>query len=101
MASPTPKPYIRRLTNEEKKQGFLLVEKRRLGLFPPEGDLFKVKIDGESFETTLEAIPCLCMGPDKPHEHYHIPLPKLRNMPKGSSVTVTQVGRGEYELALG
>jgi len=94
------KPYMRRLTSEERREGFLLVEKRRLGLFPSKGDRFKVKVGREFFETALEAIPCQCRGPDKPHAHYHIPLPKLKNMSKGSSVTLTQVGMLEYELSL-
>ena len=102
MVSPAAeaKPYRRRLSSEERREGFILVEKRWLSLFPPRGDRFKVRIGQESLDTALKAIPCTCRGPDKPHEHYHIPLTKLDKIPKGSSVTLTRLGTREYRLAL-
>ena len=95
-----PKPYRRRLTIAERKRGYLVLNPRRRLFFPAEGVPFKIKIDDESFETTVEVIRSLDAGPRDPREHYHIHLPRIREMPKGTIVTVARVGRSEYELAL-
>lgn len=51
-------------------------------MFPPLGKTFEIQIEDEKFDVITEAVPCTCMGPDKPHEHYRIDSTKFKeNIP--------------------
>ncbi len=70
--------YRRRISSEEAREGYLLILKRDLGLFPRPGDPFTLATGGASCRARIEAEPCTCRGPELPHEHYRIRWPGLR-----------------------
>ena len=76
-----------------------MVLKNRLDCFPPVGRTFRISDGGAARPATVEAIPCTCRGPDKPHEHYRIRWPGLV---KGTTVTLAPApgGPGVYSLAV-
>ncbi|MGE3075320.1 MAG: hypothetical protein AB7N24_16305 [Dehalococcoidia bacterium] len=64
--------YERKVSSEEAREGYLLVEKTALGFFPPVGQQFDLSAPGGRRRTQVEARHCECRGPEKPHEHYFI-----------------------------
>jgi hypothetical protein len=66
--------YARRVSAEEARSGFLLVEKAKLPFFPPEGEPFL--LDGG--EARVESYACVCRGPARPHRHWFLRLGGLR-----------------------
>jgi hypothetical protein len=79
--------YVRRVSAQEAREGFLLVEKRSLSLFPPVGEAFD--LDGR--EVRVETLPCTCRGPDKPHEHWIVRVPGLE---KGDRIVIERTAEG-------
>jgi hypothetical protein len=73
-----PTSYERKVSSEEAREGYLLVEKSRLGLFPPVGTPFVLATPTGDRLATLEARDCTCRGPEKPHRHYFVRQPGLQ-----------------------
>lgn len=84
--------YRRRVSVEEAREGYLLVEKRALAFFPPVGERFE--LDGR--DVAVRAVPCECRGPDRPHEHYRIEGLRLE---RGREVAVTQTSQSAYSIS--
>ncbi len=80
--------YTRKVSPEEAREGYLLVEKARLSFFPPEGEEFA--LDGRP--ARVESYPCTCRGPEKPHRHRLLRLEGLR---AGETVELRRAG-GAY-----
>lgn len=72
-----PDTYTPKISSEEAREGYILVLKDRLGFFPPPGQPFVLEDSGASLSATVDAVPCTCRGPEKPHEHWRIPLSGL------------------------
>jgi hypothetical protein len=70
--------YRRRVSTEEAREGYVLILKSRLGSFPAIGEPFTLALGGASCRTSVEAMPCTCRGPERPHEHYLVRWPGLR-----------------------
>jgi nucleoside 2-deoxyribosyltransferase len=89
--------YARRVSAEEAREGYVLVLKDRLSFFPPLGRPFAVSHGGTVRRAKVEARPCTCRGPERPHEHYFIRWPGLE---KGCRVAIRLAcGPGaEYKL---
>jgi len=64
--------YSRKISQTEAQNGFILVLKNKLSLFPSIGNKFKLVTDNSTKEVGLESYPCTCRGPERPHEHYFI-----------------------------
>lgn len=64
--------YERKISSEEAREGYILVEKAALGFFPPIGQAFELAGDGGAASAKVEARDCECRGPEKPHQHYFI-----------------------------
>jgi hypothetical protein len=65
--------YERKISSEEAREGYILVEKARLNLFPAIGEPFDLVDEaGRRSRARVEARDCECRGPEKPHEHYFI-----------------------------
>lgn len=64
--------YSRRISSEEAREGYVLVLKNKLSLFPSLGRDFNLAKDGVVQKARVESYPCKCRGPDLPHEHYFI-----------------------------
>jgi hypothetical protein len=88
--------YLRRISREEAETGRFMVLKSALAFFPTVGETFVVS-DGETVrETAVEAVPCTCRGPEKPHEHYFVPWPGLT---RGAAIEVApDLEPGRYVL---
>jgi hypothetical protein len=72
-----------------------MIEKSRLGYFPPVGERFQLTEGRAMTFCAIEAEPCTCRGPEKPHDHYSVRLP---GMVRGGRVTVEQTAPGRYVL---
>jgi hypothetical protein len=70
--------YSRKVSSEEAREGYLLVLKNMLQLFPPLGKRFDLVQDDVVNRTRVESYRCTCRGPDLPHEHYFIRWKGLR-----------------------
>lgn len=84
-----PGSYSRRVSTEESREGYLLVEKARLTFFPPLGTPFQLVVHPDAHDVAVEAYACQCRGPQKPHEHYFVRVPGLAT---GERVTVHRDG---------
>ncbi len=94
--------YERRISEEEADKGRLFIFKNKLADFPAVGSSIQVEADGQTFEAKIEADPCTCVGPDKPHHHYYLASKELAetvSKKKGEVVTVYKIGDKTYRLS--
>jgi len=70
--------YSRKVSSEEAREGYLLVLRNKLQLFPPLGRRFDLVQNDVVNEARVESYRCTCRGPDLPHEHYFIRWKGLR-----------------------
>jgi hypothetical protein len=70
--------YSRNVSSEEAREGYLLVLKNRLQLFPPLGKTFEFVQNDIVGKARVESYRCTCRGPELPHEHYFIRWKGLR-----------------------
>lgn len=93
--------YTRRLSGEEIKGRFIMVMKNELKIFPKVGTGFKLKINEQVFDAQVDAVECWCMGPKKPHSHYHIKYDGFRdayNFHFTKVITIEKSADDLYEL---
>lgn len=86
--------YERKISSEEAREGYILVEKAALGFFPPIGRAFELAGGGGTASARVEARDCECRGPEKPHQHYFI---RRGGLAQGSRWRLTRDG-GAYRL---
>ena len=82
--------YERRISADEAREGYVLVEKRALGFFPAEGEAFRL----DWREARVESYACTCRGPERPHRHWFVRADGVR---AGDRVVVERRGAG-YRL---
>jgi len=70
--------YSRKVSSEEAREGYLLVLKNKLRLFPPLGKRFDLLQNDVLGRAKVESYRCTCRGPELPHEHYFIRWKGLR-----------------------
>jgi len=70
--------YSRKVSSEEAREGYLLVLKNKLHLFPPLGKRFDLLQNDVVDKARVESYRCTCRGPELPHEHYFIRWKGLR-----------------------
>lgn len=92
----TPDHYERKLSAEEAREGYVLVEKNRLKFFPPVGQPFELLAEATRTAARVEARDCECRGPEKPHQHYFI---RSGGLAAGQRVVLTREGSA-YRLSL-
>ena len=63
--------YVRRISSEEAREGYIMVLKSRLAFFPPARN-FDLVGSNLHRRVRVESYRCTCRGPDFPHEHYFI-----------------------------
>jgi hypothetical protein len=85
----TIESYRRRISSEEERGGYLLVEKGALALFPPLGEEFE--LGGRP--AYVRSYPCTCRDAEQPHEHYAIDRAGLR---RGQEVAITRISDRVY-----
>jgi hypothetical protein len=64
--------YSRTVSSEEAREGYLLVLKSKLQLFPHLGEEFDLVHDSFAAKEKVESYRCTCRGLELPHEHYFI-----------------------------
>lgn len=93
--------YIRILSGEEVDNGYLLVTKDSLSLFPGIGKYFKLNVMDKKYDSRIEAVDCTCTGQNKPHQHYRISAEYfLGTIPwkRGNTFQITAIESKEFEL---
>ncbi len=73
------KIYRRKISDEEAQGQYIMILKSDLDFFPKIGKSFKLKVNKKSFDVTVLAVPCWCMGPQKPHSHFRIDAKPFRD----------------------
>ncbi|MFQ5800864.1 MAG: hypothetical protein ACE5HH_03995, partial [Candidatus Hydrothermarchaeales archaeon] len=80
----------------------VLIAKDALSMFPAPGRPFPAKINGKKGELSIEAVPCTCRGPNKPHDHYHLSFADAElgtNTRRGSVAAVRKDGES-YKIEI-
>lgn len=89
--------YSRKISRAEAQEDFIFILKNKLSFFPPLGDNFEL-INGEvSKEVKVESYPCICRGPERPHEHYFI---RWKGLEAGDNVEITKDSENKYNLQI-
>lgn len=87
--------YERRVSAEEAREGYLLIEKSKLPLFPARGQPFVLVRGREELQASLDAYACSCRGPDRPHEHFVV---RVSGLKRGQQVRLRRTRDDRYEL---
>jgi hypothetical protein len=100
------KTYKRKISGEEAQGVYIMILKNELDFFPKIGKPFKLKVKAESeektFDSTINAVQCWCMGPKKPHSHYRIDARPFRDVFPihfGKKIIITKNSDDEYTLS--
>jgi len=64
--------YLRKISSEEAREGYVMILKSKLAFFPPVGKAFNLIQDNVRSRARVESYRCSCRGPELPHEHYFI-----------------------------
>jgi hypothetical protein len=86
--------YSRKISKKEADKGFILILKSKLSFFPKSG--FELSDGDKKFVIKVKSYPCLCRGPELPHEHYYISWKGLR---AGTMIEITKDDSGEYWIS--
>ncbi|MFA5831901.1 MAG: hypothetical protein WDA22_00360 [Bacteroidota bacterium] len=72
-----PNTYERTISSLEAEQGYFLILKNKLSLFPVVGSTFLLTNGHMKKEAKIESYHCECQGPNQPHDHYFVRWPGL------------------------
>ncbi|MCC6383191.1 MAG: hypothetical protein IT304_11850 [Dehalococcoidia bacterium] len=89
--------YQRRVSVDEARAGYLFVLKGSVPFFPPLGREFRLESPAGAEVTCLEAEACACRGPEKPHQHWRLPVGGLA---RGQRVRVEKLSEDAYRLVV-
>jgi len=98
----TKTTYQRKLPATAAQEKNIFITKDALKLFPIVGKSFNLEVNEKEFHAHIKGKSCLCMGPDKPHEHYYLEGRGLKeSLPWGkfSEITITKLSEGKYSLS--
>jgi hypothetical protein len=87
--------YTRKISKEEAEQGYILIEKTALNIFPEVDRKFYLVENQKETPVKVRAVSCICRGPDEPHQHHHLSYSPLR---KGETVTIRSGERSIYTI---
>jgi hypothetical protein len=90
------KVYSRRLSLYEAREGYILISKDTLSMFPLPGEPFAAELGKNNLEMKIAAVSCTCRGPDKPHDHFHLNFGKTApdlKMRRGSVASIHKLER--------
>ena len=90
--------YIRKISAEEAREGFVFITKDALTFFPPVGEELALAGPEGVANARLVAAPCECVGP--PHEHYHLVGRLPVDLVKGGVVRIQRTSAALYECTL-
>jgi len=96
--------YRRKISDAEAQGNYIMISKSELDFFPKVGKEFKLIIHGKenkTMDTRILAIPCWCMGPNKPHDHYRIDVKPVRDIFPihfNKKISITKKSESDYIL---
>ena len=70
--------YTRTISMTEAKEGYIMILKSGLAMFPMKGSSFSLVAGGSTKRAAVESYHCECRGPAEPHEHYFVRWPHLK-----------------------
>jgi len=86
--------YTRKISKKEADKGFIFILKSKLSFFPK--STFEVS-DGDKTSTKeIKSYPCLCRGPEMPHEHYYI---SWDGLDVGTIIEIRKIDSREYWIS--
>lgn len=89
----TVNSYSRRISKKEADKGFIFILKSKLSYFPKssftltDGDISVIK--------EIKSYPCICRGPERPHDHYYI---SWDNLEAGNIIEIRKNDSGDYSI---
>ena len=92
---------VRKLSDEEVKGQYLIIQKSNLDFFPKPGKQFKLKVAGKYHETAINAVEVWDRGPRKPRLIYRIDMREhsaVFPLRWGYKVTIERVKEGYFEI---
>ncbi|MCK9408372.1 MAG: hypothetical protein WCX28_11815 [Bacteriovoracaceae bacterium] len=90
-------PYERTISSLEAEQGYFLILKNQLRLFPKVGSTFSLTNGHMKQQAMIESYRCECQGPDKPHEHYFV---RWAGLAKGDHLIVSRSLRDQQLFSI-
>ncbi|MFH1788747.1 MAG: hypothetical protein ABH834_05160 [Candidatus Altiarchaeota archaeon] len=89
--------YSKKISSEEARCGFILILKDKRKMFPESGKRFELNHHGNKFPVVVDEIACECVGPEKPHVHFHLHIPV--KLSKGDFASIKEED-GSYVLEI-
>ena len=93
--------YKRKVSAEEVQEGYIFILKDFVRFFPKPKIPFKLIVNEKEYEVQVSMADCWCMGPNKPHVHYRIPIRQFQGkfpIFRNTTVTFTKLENGVYSL---
>ncbi|MEM4266715.1 MAG: hypothetical protein QW404_01515 [Candidatus Nanoarchaeia archaeon] len=87
--------YRRKISREEAEEGYILITKDALKMFPPIDRKFYLVENKKETPVKVRAISCICMGPEEPHQHYHLHYKPLK---KGEVIVIRSGEKSKYTI---
>lgn len=84
----------RKISKKEADKGFIFILKSKLSFFPK--STFEVSDGNKTLLREIKSYPCLCRGPELPHEHYYISWEGLK---AGTIIELRKGESGEYWIS--
>ncbi len=81
--------YRRRISADEAKGNFIFVVKHWIDFFPEAGKIFRLEFENKRHDAAIKSIDCRCVGPERPHRHFHIKLKDIK-LNKGDGIVLTK-----------
>lgn len=87
--------YRRKISKEEADEGYILITKEALKMFPEKDRKFYLVENKKETPAKIRAVSCICMGPEQPHQHYHLVYGPLT---KGETVIIRPGQKSQYTI---
>jgi len=87
--------YRRKISREEAEEGYIFITKEALKIFPPIDRKFYLVENKKETAAKVRAVSCICMGPEQPHQHYHLYYQPLK---KGEVVVIRSGEKSKYTI---
>jgi len=90
----TKNVYSRKISKKEADKGFIFILKSKLSFFPK--STFEVSDGDKTLIREIKSYPCMCRGPELPHEHYYMPWDGLE---AGTIIEIRKIDSKEYWIS--
>lgn len=87
--------YRRKVGSEEASEGYILITKDALKMFPEVDRKFYLVEGKKETPVKVRAVSCICMGPEEPHQHFRLAYKPLA---KGEVIIIRPGEKSKYAL---